>query len=55
MACVDEHGTELARGIVNYNSQEVARIKRKPSQEIEQILGYIEESELIHRDNLVVL
>ncbi|HAF00233.1 MAG TPA: glutamate 5-kinase [Methylophilaceae bacterium] len=55
VACVDEHGTELARGIVNYNSQEVARIKRKPSQEIEQILGYIEESELIHRDNLVVL
>ncbi|MDX1915268.1 MAG: glutamate 5-kinase [Methylophilus sp.] len=55
VACVDEHGTELARGIVNYNSQEVARIKRKPSHEIEHILGYIEESELIHRDNLVVL
>lgn len=55
VACVNADGVELARGIVNYNSQEVARIKRKPSQEIEQILGYVEESELIHRDNLVVL
>jgi glutamate 5-kinase len=55
VACVNADGKELARGIVNYNSQEVARIKRKPSHEIEQILGYVEESELIHRDNLVVL
>ena len=55
VACVDKDGVELARGIVNYNSQEVARIKRKPSHEIEQILGYVEESELIHRDNMVLL
>jgi glutamate 5-kinase len=55
VACVDAEGVELARGIVNYNSQEVARIKRKPSHEIEQVLGYVEELELIHRDNLVVL
>ncbi|HEY0562067.1 MAG TPA: glutamate 5-kinase [Methylophilus sp.] len=55
VACVNSAGKELARGIVNYNSQEVARIKRKPSQDIEKILGYVEESELIHRDNLVVL
>jgi len=55
VACLNEQGEELARGIVNYNSQEVARIKRKPSQEIEAILGYVEESELIHRDNMVVL
>jgi glutamate 5-kinase len=55
VACVNTDGVELARGIVNYNSQEVARIKRKPSHEIEQILGYVEESELIHRDNMVLL
>lgn len=55
VACVNAEGVELARGIVNYNSQEVSRIKRKPSQEIEQILGYVEESELIHRDNMVLL
>lgn len=55
VACVNADGVELARGIVNYNSQEVARIKRKPSHEIEHILGYVEESELIHRDNMVLL
>lgn len=55
VACLNEQGLELARGIVNYNSIEASRIKRKPSHEIEKILGYIEESELIHRDNLVVL
>lgn len=55
VACINAAGIELARGIVNYNSQEVVRIKRKPSQDIEKILGYVEESELIHRDNLVVL
>ncbi len=55
VACINADGVELARGIVNYNSQEVARIKRKPSHEIEQILGYVEESELIHRDNMVLL
>jgi glutamate 5-kinase len=52
---VNSEGKELARGIVNYNSQEVARIKRKPSHEIVQILGYVEEAELIHRDNMVLL
>lgn len=55
VACVNSDGVELARGIVNYNSQEVSRIKRKPSHEIETILGYVEESELIHRDNMVLL
>ena len=43
------------RGIVNYNSADTSRIKRKASSEIEKILGYVEESELIHRDNLIVI
>ncbi|MFW5432590.1 MAG: glutamate 5-kinase [Methylophilaceae bacterium] len=55
VACIDDAGNEVARGIVNYHSQEVVRIKGEASQKIEQILGYAEESELIHRDNLVVL
>lgn len=55
VACVDDAGAEIARGIVNYNSQETARIMRKTSSEIEHILGYVEESELIHRDNLIVI
>jgi glutamate 5-kinase len=52
---MDENGTEVARGIVNYNSQESTRIMRKASSEIEKILGYVEESELIHRDNLILI
>lgn len=55
VACVDAAGKEWARGIVNYNANEVRRIKRKPSSEIESVLGYVEEKELIHRDNLVLL
>jgi glutamate 5-kinase len=55
VACLNADGIEIARGIVNYNSQEAARIMRNPSSEIEKILGYVEESELIHRDNLVLL
>jgi glutamate 5-kinase len=55
VACIDENGTEVARGIVNYNSQESTRIMRKASSEIEKILGYVEESELIHRDNLILI
>jgi glutamate 5-kinase len=55
VACVDAEGKEWARGIVNYHASEVRRIMRKPSSEIKNILGYVEEKELIHRDNLVVL
>ena len=54
VACVNEAGVEIARGIVNYNSSDTQRIKQKPSSEIEKILGYVEESELIHRDNMVL-
>ncbi len=48
-------GREIARGLVNYGAVETARILRKPTREIERILGYIAEPELIHRDNLVIL
>ena len=48
-------GREIARGLVNYAAHETARILRKPTSEIEAVLGYIAEPELIHRDNLVVL
>jgi glutamate 5-kinase len=48
-------GREIARGLVNYGATETARILRRPTAEIEAILGYVAEPELIHRDNLVVL
>lgn len=55
VACVDTAGNEVARGLVNYTASEAARIMRKPSIEIASILGYVDESELIHRDNLILL
>jgi glutamate 5-kinase len=54
IACIDESGKELARGLANYSSSETQRIMRKPSSEIEALLGYCNDDELIHRDNLVV-
>ncbi|MFM8759028.1 MAG: glutamate 5-kinase [Methylophilaceae bacterium] len=55
VACLDEQGQEVARGLVNYSAAETARILRTPSNEIAQILGYVDESELIHRDNLILM
>ncbi len=55
VGCIDPDGREIARGLVNYSAQETARILRKPSSEIEAILGYVDEPELIHRSNLVLL
>ena len=54
VACVDEAGHEIARGLVNYDANEVRRILGQPSNRIEAILGYVAESELIHRDDMVV-
>jgi glutamate 5-kinase len=55
ITCVDSEGRAIARGISNYASSEARRIMRKPSAEIMAILGFVEEPELIHRDNLVLL
>ncbi|OGA09975.1 MAG: glutamate 5-kinase [Betaproteobacteria bacterium RIFCSPHIGHO2_12_FULL_69_13] len=55
VGCLDPQGREVARGLANYSSAEARQIMRKPSGEIEKILGYVDEPELIHRDNLVLL
>ena len=55
VACVDEQGHELARGLVNYSADETRRIMGLASDRIEEILGYVDEPELIHRDNLVLI
>jgi glutamate 5-kinase len=55
VGCLDPAGREVARGLVNYSSEETRRILRRPSGEIESILGYVDEPELIHRDNLILL
>jgi len=54
VTCLAPDGHEIARGLVNYNAIEAAKIKGRPSKEIESILGYIDEPELIHRDNLII-
>ncbi|MDO9219798.1 MAG: glutamate 5-kinase [Thiobacillus sp.] len=55
VAVIDTNGREIARGLVNYGASEARRIAGKPSSAIESELGYIDEPELIHRDNLVLL
>jgi glutamate 5-kinase len=55
VAVVDPSGREVARGLTNYSASEARRIAGKSSSAIEAELGYMDEPELIHRDNLVVL
>ncbi len=55
VACRNSQGREVARGLVNYSSHETRRILRTPSARIVERLGFVEEPELIHRSNLVLL
>ena len=55
VACVDGEGREIARGLSNYGSGEARLIARKSSLEIESLLGYVDEPEIIHRDNLILM
>jgi glutamate 5-kinase len=55
ISCVDAAGHEVARGLTNYSSSEARLIARKASTEIESVLGYVSATELVHRDNLVLL
>ena len=54
VAILGPDGRELARGLVNYASNDARRVMRQPSNRIESILGFIEEPELVHRDNLIL-
>jgi glutamate 5-kinase len=55
VACVAADGREVARGLVNYSAEETRRIMGQGSERIEALLGYVDEPELIHRDDMVVL
>jgi glutamate 5-kinase len=55
ITCTDQTGRAIARGISNYSSSDARRIMRHASAEIPAILGFVEEPELIHRDNLVLI
>ncbi|MDY3115881.1 MAG: glutamate 5-kinase [Sutterella sp.] len=54
VTCITEDGTPIARGLVNYSSTDALRIRRAHTDEIVERLGYIEQPEIIHRDNMVV-
>lgn len=53
--CLEPSGREVARGLINYDADEARAIRGLSSQEIEPTLGYLDEPELIHRDNMVVM
>lgn len=55
VSCMTLAGVEIARGLVNYSSDDASRILRAHTEEIEARLGYMEQPEMIHRDNMVVL
>ena len=55
VVCVDAQGVEVARGLSNYSAAEATAIIGQCSEKIIEILGYMAEAELIHRDNLVTL
>jgi glutamate 5-kinase len=54
IAVRDPKGVEIARGLANYAAAEARILCRKPSSDIERLLGYVAEPEMIHRTNLVV-
>jgi len=54
VSCEDQQGRRIACGLVNYGAADAARIVRTKSSDIHNVLGYMNEEELIHRDNLVV-
>ncbi|MCH8499307.1 MAG: glutamate 5-kinase [Marinobacter sp.] len=55
VSCVDEAGHEVARGLVNYDADEARAIAGRSSDRIAEILGYLSDEELIHRDNMVLV
>lgn len=54
VSCIDARGREIARGLVNYSAGEAELIKGQSTESIADILGYLEDDELIHRDNMVI-
>ena len=55
VVCVSPEGREIARGLVNYSALEAQKIIGQPSDAIEKLLGYVDEPELVHRDNLILV
>ena len=54
VCCVDCDGRRVACGLVNYSAEEADKIKGLASEEVGRVLGYVDEVELVHRDNMVL-
>ena len=55
VVCMTDKGVEVARGLINYSSLEAEKISGLLSEQIEKVLGYMEEPEVIHKDNLILI
>ena len=55
VVCVAADGREIARGLANYSALEAQKIIGQSSDAIERLLGYVDEPELVHRDNLILI
>jgi len=55
VVCLAPDGREVARGLVNYSAVDTRKIAGQGSAAIESLLGYVDERELVHRDNLIVV
>jgi glutamate 5-kinase len=55
VSCLNQNGLEIARGLINYGAGDTRLIAGKSSTEFEKILGYADDAELIHRDNMVLI
>ena len=55
MSCVNEQGEEVARGLSNYAAEEAEKLCGHESHEIERVLDYKGDEELVHRDNMVII
>lgn len=55
VSCLSPDGREIARGLINYPSDEARKIVGQPSAKIQQLLGYMNDAELVHRDNLILM
>ncbi|MFW6309040.1 MAG: glutamate 5-kinase [bacterium] len=51
----NEHDVLIAKGLINYSRQEVEQIKGHHSRDISEIIGYINQEEVLHRDNMVIV
>jgi len=55
VSCFGKNGKEVARGLINYSSSDCRKISGKASSQFQALLGYSDDEEIIHRDNLVLV